>query len=221
MSKGTSEDPLSTARAIFGWGMLSVVFWSFVIFLLTSCTMFCPKPGEVKPVLKPVIKTVYIAGELNKDALAELEKARRIAEAAEQEVAAGRELAELMKKAGSPFAPNVSTFVSVYGNQILELKSQIATTDLILKEQGIGLAVAAQQLQKAKADIAASELQKANLKAAVVAAEKDAEKYRSKYESLKKYRYIIIGISIWLLLKIIGSLGAWTPQGRIARTLIG
>lgn len=219
MSKETSKDPLSAARSIFGWGLISVVLWGFLIFLLTSCV--CPQPEETRPILKPAIKKIYVAGELNADALAELEKARRIAEAAEQDVAAAQELVALMEEVGSAFAPNVKVFVSSYGSQILELKAQIAATNVILQEQGLSLAVAKQELDAAQLQLEASEIEKANLRAAAAKAQKSADKYKAKYDALKKYRYAIIGMAVWLLLKIVGSLGAWTPQGRIARTLIG
>ena len=47
------------------------------------------------------------------------------------------------------------------------------------------------------------------------------EKAKLKAESRKKYMWIVWGLGFWLLIKALGSLGAWSPQGRVAKLLVG
>ena len=221
MSKGTSEDPLSTARAIFGWGMLSVVFWA-CIFMLVSCT---PSPETVNPTpvvdVKPVIRYVNVAQGYSTQAKNELAKARATAAEAQREAQAANALVEEMTNNHSPYADQVGLLRKGYEDKITKLQEQISETDIILDRLWQTLDDTQNQLEIAKAASQANEDEKNALRAQVVEFKEKAEKYRLKYEALKKYRFAIIGMGAWLLIKLIGSLGAWSPAGRVSRFLVG
>ena len=222
MDNKNREDDLASTRSIFGWGFIMFIFWSFLFFLLTSCSVICPKPQpQPKPEVETVIKYVYVAGELTDKAKAELDKAKATAEEMRLEAQEANKLVKDMQDASSPYAGNVYSLVSSYQDKISALQQQIKDTDEVLQELGITLSITKAELDHTKKAIDASENEKLLLRAEVVRIQKQSDKYKAKYEALKKYRYAIIAMSIWLVIKIIGSVGAWTPQGRIAKALIG
>lgn len=190
--------------------------------MLVSCT---PSPETVNPTpvvdVKPVIRYVNVAQGYSTQAKNELAKARATAAEAQREAQAANALVEEMTNNHSPYADQVGLLRKGYEDKITKLQEQISETDIILDRLWQTLDDTQNQLEIAKAASQANEDEKNALRAQLMKSQEQAAKYKLKYEALKKYRWAIIGMGAWLLIKLLGSLGAWTPQGRLARTLIG
>ena len=122
------------------------------------------------------------------------------------------------------------------------LETELRKTGGVLSAQLEALRLAELELVKAQQQSIASENEKlalreankrlnetianveadlANAQADIKKANEETNKYRDKYHKLTKYRWIVWGLGAWILVKFLGGLGAWSPQGRIARALIG
>jgi len=106
------------------------------------------------------------------------------------------------------------------GNLVL-LRNSLTAADLSLTKQQTALSQARLEIERATVASAASEMEKVDLREQIAQWQAEAEKYEKKYLALTKYRWAILGIFIWLGIKILGSMGAWSPQGRIAKLFIG
>lgn len=93
-------------------------------------------------------------------------------------------------------------------------KLRLRNADALLVKQQESLRAAQHDLAEAHKAAALSAKQVEKLK-------RESEKYRLRYEALKKYRWAVLIISGWIVIKFLGSIGAWSAHGRIARFLIG
>ena len=133
-------------------------------------------------------------------------------------------LIEDMKRNKSRYTAHITNLKDVFTKHVDIIEIHLIKTGAVLKSQIAALNQASKDLEVAKAKLAASEEEKkalrennANLKKSL----KDAEGYKDKYYNLLKYRWIVWGLGAWVLVKFLGGLGAWSPQGRIAKALIG
>lgn len=101
------------------------------------------------------------------------------------------------------------------------IKQDLKQADFELEKQQSSLNLANLEIKKAREASEGKEQEIRMLHEANVKWQAEAQKYKIKYERLKKYKWAIICICGWLVIKIAGSLGAWTPQGRIIKGLIG
>ena len=101
------------------------------------------------------------------------------------------------------------------------INNDLVQADAELDKQQESLRLAKLQIDIASKASEAKELEVKMLHQANAKWRAEAEEYKIKYERLKKYKWAVVCICGWLLLKIVGSLGAWTPQGRIIKGLIG
>jgi hypothetical protein len=101
------------------------------------------------------------------------------------------------------------------------IRGELVQADAELDKQQESLRIANLKINKVTKASEEKELEVQMLHQTNAKWRSDAEKYKVKYERLKKYKWAIVCICGWLLLKIVGSLGAWTPQGRIIKGLIG
>jgi hypothetical protein len=111
---------------------------------------------------------------------------------------------------------------------VLDAKRELASPEPNAGTIRLKLNQADQLLQKQHAELqlAHTSLAEAQKMSALTAKEmaklqRESDRYRVKYESLKKYRWAVIIISGWIIVKFLGSIGAWSPHGRLARFLIG
>ena len=133
-------------------------------------------------------------------------------------------LVSLMKRKKSEFADNIETLRQVYVQHITVIEKELLTTSSTIKKQILALKDAEKELERAKVQIANGEKEKAALRESNTILAKDLEKYQAykdKYHKLTKYKWIVWGLGAWILVKFLGGLGAWSPQGRIAKALIG
>ena len=77
------------------------------------------------------------------------------------------------------------------------------------------------ELQLAHTSLAEAEHLSALTAKELTRLQRESEKYRQRYESLKKYRWAIVGMALWCVIKGFGALGAWSPRGRVTRFLVG
>lgn len=182
-----------------------------ILAAITSC-------GDIQQTqavnLTPVSKTITSVNGYSKNARAELAVAKKISAEAETEAVGFRKVVDEMEVAKSPYRFVVAELQLSYEQKIRSLQAHIEHTDQILAQQQASLMLAESELEEAKQLSIANEAEKVELR-------KDRDKFKTKYEGLKKYRYIIVGLAVWLLIKLFGSLGAWSPQGRIAKILMG
>lgn len=151
------------------------------------------------------------------NAQAEIVKAKIYAKEIESLVAT-------MKRKKSEFAENIETLRQIYVQHIAVIEKELRTTSSTIKKQIVALREAEKELERAKVQIANGEKEKAALRESNTILAKDLEKYQAykdKYHALTKYKWIVWGLGAWILVKFLGGLGAWSPQGRIARALIG
>ena len=193
--------------------------------LILSCLSCTQQADPVTPTpavnIKPVIRYVSVAQGYSNQAKNEIARAKATAEAAQREAQEANALVDEMNANQSPYADEVERLRKGYQDKITQLQAQISETDIILDRLWQTLDDTQNQLEIAKAASQATEEEKNALRAQVVEFKEKAEKYRLKYEALKKYRFAIIGMGAWLLIKLIGSLGAWSPAGRVSRFLVG
>ena len=133
-------------------------------------------------------------------------------------------LVSLMKRKKSEFADKIETLRQVYVQHITVIEKELLTTSSTIKKQILALKDAEKELERAKVQIANGEKEKAALRESNAILAKDLEKYQAykdKYHKLTKYKWIVWGLGAWILVKFLGGLGAWSPQGRIAKALIG
>ena len=133
-------------------------------------------------------------------------------------------LVSIMKRKKSEFTDNIETLRQVYVQHINVIEEELLTTSSTIKKQLIALKDAEKELERAKVQIANGEKEKDALRESNAILAKDLEKYQAykdKYHKLTKYKWIVWGLGAWILVKFLGGLGAWSPQGRIARALIG
>jgi hypothetical protein len=133
-------------------------------------------------------------------------------------------LVATMKRKKSEFTDNIETLRQIYVQHITVIEKELRATSSTIKKQIIALKEAEKELEKAKVQIANGEKEKAALRESNAILAKDLEKYQAykdKYHKLTKYKWIVWGLGAWILVKFLGGLGAWSPQGRIARALIG
>jgi len=133
-------------------------------------------------------------------------------------------LVEVMRRKKSEFAENIENLRQIYVQHIVVLDRELTITGIALRKQLVALKNTEAELIKAKAQIAAQEQHKAAMlahNASLSKKLKEAEGYKDKYHKLTKYKWIVWGLGGWILVKFLGGLGAWSPQGRIAKALIG
>ena len=135
-----------------------------------------------------------------------------------------RTLNNTMKRKKSEFAENIETLRLIYVQHIAVIEKELRTTSSTIKKQIVALREAEKELERAKVQIANGEKEKAALRESNTILAKDLEEYQAykdKYHALTKYKWIVWGLGAWILVKFLGGLGAWSPQGRIAKALIG
>ena len=133
-------------------------------------------------------------------------------------------LVELMRRKKSEFAESIESLRQIYVQHIVVLDRELTITGIALRKQLVALKNTEAELIKAKAQIAEQERHKAAMiahNASLSKKLKEAEGYKDKYHKLTKYKWIVWGLGGWILVKFLGGLGAWSPQGRIAKALIG
>ena len=199
-------------------------------FLLAGCV--CNSP-HVDPNAKPIGYRVNVDDAL--DQLDELTNISTYAQElirqallqtvyAEKQAIEAKELVEKMKKQGSPHSGEVEELRKNYktNTDILQRKlNEVQDTLTKQQQQFVKLNV---ELETARKASELSENEKKILEAQNLELNKllkDSQKYKEKYEKLTKYKWIVWGIAGWLIIKFMGSLGAWSPQGRIGKMLIG
>lgn len=211
------------------------------IFVLCIIPLLCACPGKTSPHLpidqtgpvdvEPVEENIGKAGGLTDEAKKRIQQAQEELRRAKKEAEDAKKLVEEMKKNNSPFAERIETLTKVYEERIAAVQKQLDETGVILDEQKQALEKAKEDLNKAKQQSLASENEKKLLRSAnkslVTSFNQEKkradsmEKYKDKYYKLLKYRWIVWGIGAWLVIKFLGSMGAWSPQGRVARFLVG
>ena len=157
-------------------------------------------------------------------AQAEVERAR-------QEVEDAKKTVRDMRAANSPYADRVEEFRRQLSSAAEAISRWLGEGRVVLDSQIVALRRAELELEKAKSASVASEKEKETLRSATTQLEvalvqekkraDNNEKYKEKYHKLTKYRWIVWGLGAWILIKFLGGLGAWTPQGRIAKAFIG
>jgi len=133
-------------------------------------------------------------------------------------------LVSVMRRKKSEFAENIENLRQIYVQHITVLDRELRITGNALRKQIIALKNTEAELLKAKAQIAEQERHKAAIishNKSLSKKLKNAEGYKDKYHKLQKYKWIVWGLGAWILVKFLGGLGAWSPQGRIAKALIG
>ena len=202
---------------------------SSLTLIITSCAVFNQNeqgdPGE--------------GGEINIDgAVSNLDSATGFSFTAQQSVTTAQaeivkakihakeieSLVSVMRRKKSEFAENIENLRQIYVQHITVLDRELRITGNALRKQIIALKNTEAELLKAKAQIAEQERHKAAIishNKSLSKKLKDAEGYKDKYHKLQKYKWIVWGLGAWILVKFLGGLGAWSPQGRIAKALIG
>jgi len=143
---------------------------------------------------------------------------------AKKEAVGAKELVKKMEDGKSPFTKDVTILRNNYEKRMTNLNQQLNLAQSALTRQKQKVAELFVQLETAKRVSELSEKEKQILRSQndkLAAMLKEADKYKEKYLKLTKYRWIVIGMGVWLALKFVGGLGAWSPQGRIAKMLIG
>jgi hypothetical protein len=101
-----------------------------------------------------------------------------------------------------------------YAGRIELLQRLIADTDKVLEAQSAELDLTKRDLALAQEAAQASAEEKAFYR-------DEADKWRGKYLSGTKYRWIVFGRVAWIVVKFFVRMGAWTPQGRFFKFLVG
>ena len=212
-----------------------------LLIVLLSCCSCNTSSRSTTPVSRVVTTTpvnvdtanqnVTSAKGYNIQATKKVEDAQDVVMQVKQSSIEADAIIEDMRKTESPYTVDLVNLKQKYEAHISILETRLKETREILKRQLSALSAATSQLVRAREQSIASENEKKILRAnndalntTLTEVEKDlekAEEYRDKYHKLTKYRWIVWGLGIWILLKFLGALGAWSPQGRIARALIG
>ena len=199
-----------------------------LVLTVTSCNFMQSKPNVVPHTDKADVQKAgedvmaatgfaFTAQQSVSNAQAEIVKAKIYAKEIET-------LVSLMKRKKSEFADNIETLRQVYVQHFTVIEKELLTTSSTIKKQILALKDAEKELERAKVQIANGEKEKAALRESNAILAKDLEKYQAykdKYHKLTKYKWIVWGLGAWILVKFLGGLGAWSPQGRIAKALIG
>ena len=133
-------------------------------------------------------------------------------------------LVEKMREKKSQFAEAIENLRKIYVQHITVIGRELTITNLALKNQSLALSKADKEIEKANQQSIASENEKIALRDSNRILAADLEKYQAykdKYHALTKYKWIVWGLGGWILVKFLGGLGMWSPQGRIAKALIG
>jgi hypothetical protein len=209
--------------------LLKLMTISSLTLIITSCAFFNQTeqgdPGEGGKInidgavsnLDSATGFSFTAQESVTTAQAEIVKAKIHAKEIES-------LVEVMRRKKSEFAENIENLRQIYVQHITVLDRELRITGNALRKQIIALKNTEAELLKAKAEIEEQERHKAAMTAhnkSLSKKLKEAEGYKDKYHKLTKYKWIVWGLGAWILVKFLGGLGAWSPQGRIARALIG
>jgi len=190
-------------------------------------TIVVTKPINVDPAADYVKQSIFH----NKQATSYVKSATIEVQKAKQRSIEADSLIEDLKEINSAYVPAISNVNDHYKTHINIVEGQLNNTGVVLKQQLVALKSAELELVKAKEQSIASENEKTALRAEKVALEesllsmqdelKRASEYKDKYYKLLKYKWIVWGIGVWMLVKFLGSMGAWSPQGRAAKFLIG
>lgn len=148
---------------------------------------------------------------------------------ARQDIVESRDLVEVMRKAGSPFADSVEILINKYDAAVEAVAEQLRSIGRVLDSQMVTLRHAESELTRAKRASLESEKEKAMLRESnatlvvdIAKEKEEADKYKDKYHNLTKYKWIVWGLGAWIVLKFMSGLGlGFSPQGRIAKALIG
>lgn len=178
------------------------------------------EPVDVDPIKEDVMKATGFAFTAQRevtDAQAQIVKAKVHLKETEA-------LIEHMKKNKSRYTEQIKNLKGAFSTHIEVIEKHLIKTGEVLKSQIESLRQAEKDLSVAKEKIITLEGQRNTLISENSELTKDlkkAEDYKDKYHKLTKYRWIVWGLGIWIIVKFLGGLGAWSPQGRIARMLIG
>lgn len=129
-----------------------------------------------------------------------------------------------MKRNKSRYTEQIANLKGIFVDHINIIEKHLYKTGSVLREQIKALKQAQQDLAIATERVRALEGERDALRSSNTILSDDlkkAEVYKEKYHALTKYKWIVWGLGGWILVKFLGGLGAWSPQGRIAKALIG
>ena len=133
-------------------------------------------------------------------------------------------LVEDMRRNKSRYVSHLTNLKEIFTEHINVIERHLIKTGSVLRSQIVSLNKASKDLEVARAKLTSSEKERKALRNDNVKLKDEltkAEKYKEKYHKLQKYKWIVWGLGAWILIKFLGGLGAWSPQGRIAKALIG
>jgi len=208
--------------------------WTFL-----SCSCETPTKKRHKssiPITKPVkideaSKGVIASIKQNQQATEHVDIARSEIKHAKETAQETNELIHTMSELQYEKLPRLIELKEKFDGHIVIAESQLISTGRVLTRQLLELRKTEIELVRAKEQSIASENEKVALRqekeslektvSAIDEELKKAEVYKEKYHKLTKYKWIVWGLGAWILIKFLGGLGAWSPQGRIAKALIG
>lgn len=201
----------------------------FTLLCLSSCKMLCDKYYQVNNI-KEEINIDKVEEDLTKSTNFNFTAQREVSEAQARIIQAKIHLKETedliaeMRKNKSRYAEHISNLKGIFAGHVSAIERHLVKTGKVLKDQIASLKDAEQKLKAETAKVKRLETERdallvknTNLNSDL----KKAEVYKEKYYKLTKYKWIVWGLGVWILVKFLGGLGAWSPQGRIARALIG
>ena len=214
---------------------------SLVLCILIGISVSCvdkKPPKVIIPIDKtPAVSVIKVGENVTQGKLLSIAAKNKVisaqaeVERARQEVRSAKALVAEMKSTNSQYAVRVEEFRKKLCVAVETIAKWLKDTGDVLDSQMISLRRAELELEKAKNASIASEKEKRDLRlatnhlqVALVNEKKRAdenEQYKDKYHKLTKYKWIVWGLGAWILIKFIGGLGAWSPQGKIAKALIG
>jgi hypothetical protein len=208
------------------------------VFITTIISCSQNDPNVIIPIPKtPAVDVTQVgdsvkeAENLSISAKDKVAAAQAEVERARQEVEAAKKTVRDMRATNSPYADRVEEFRRQLSSTVEAISKWLGEGRVVLDSQIVTLRRAELELAKAKSASLASEKEKETLRSAttqlevaLVQEKKRAdsnEKYKEKYHKLTKYKWIVWGLGAWIVIKFLGGLGAWSPQGKIAKALIG
>lgn len=208
---------------------IKIALYATVLSILIS-SLSCTRPGshviqhtakvDVNPIAIDVGKATGFAFTAQKevsDAQAQIIKAKIHLKETEALIAD-------MKRNKSRYTQQIITLKDIFTSHVNKVEVHLIKTGKVLICQIAALKRAERELAVARERISTLEGERDSLRSANTKALSElekAEKYKEKYHKLQKYKWIVWGLGAWIIVKFLGGLGAWSPQGRIAKALIG
>ena len=173
---------------------------------------------------KNIKKGINDASNFAFSAQKEVDSAKKQIDEAKKHLKETENLLVEMRNNKSRYIEQVTSLKTILGSHFNSVEIHLTKTSDILKKQITALNKAETNLATTAERVIALENERDRLRTTIAHTQKELEEikeFKEKYHKLQKYKWIVWGLGAWIVVKFLGGLGAWSPQGRVARALIG